>query len=481
VGKLNLRRMGCATLLAAMLPAGQCIATALEAEPPRRADNVALPAAQHAFSSEAKALLNEYRWRDEGTDHLASFQDLRVRLIDAINRHPSLRGQWAQEQELVLRIDEVRAERRPQVNVGLEQRHSLDGVNRNAFDSGSRLDAVVTVSQLLYDFGTSGHRLQAARLDAEAEQWHSQVQGEELVLAAITAHFEVVRYTALSVLADDNIRQHERILADVAERAAGGAGTQSDVLRAESRLAEARARWVNIQGQLARATNRYHEVFLMAPGKLALPRLIPLRSLDADTALAEALGSNAELRRSLLLSESSQAEAGAARSSQYPRLSANLQGRQFDIDQPSVSESDVTLMLQVDYSPYTGGRASSRAAQAGQRAERLLHEREALLRNLETRLRSAFSDLEAGRELLQAQSLTLEADQQALAAYRAQFGIGRRSLSDLLDAQRDLFQSATDVVESRIEWELARFYLLSVTGQLLPTLEIEVRLQGSSE
>ncbi|WP_444999348.1 TolC family protein [Halomonas mongoliensis] len=479
MGKLNLRRMGCATLLVAMLPASQCNATALEAEPPGGA--VALPAAQQAFSPEAETLLHEYRWRDERTDYLAAFRDLRLRLIDAINHHPSLLAQWAQEQERVLRIDEVRAERRPQVNVGFEQRNSLEGVNRNAFDSGSRLDAVVTVSQLLYDFGASGQRLEAAHLEAEAEQWNSQVQGEELVMSAITAHFEVMRHTALSVLADDNIRQHERILADVAERAAGGAGTRSEVLRAESRLAEARARRVSIQGQLARATNHYQEVFLKPPGELRLPRLMPLRSLDADQALEEALESNAGLRRSLLLSESSQAEASAARSSQYPRFSANLQGRQFDIDQPSVSESDVTLMFQVDYSPYTGGRASSRAAQAVQRAERMIHEREALLRNLEARLRSAFSDLEARRELLQAQSLTLEAEQQSLVAYRAQFGIGRRSLSDLLDAQRDLFQSGTAVIESRIEWELSRFYLLAVTGQLLPTLEIEVRPQGSSE
>lgn len=432
-----------------------------------------------AFTPEVASLLSPFFWREgvpQGeAERLAPFRD---RLIEALDRQPSLRAQWAREAESTLRVDEVRAERLPQVNMGLEQRNSLNGVNRNAFDSGNRLDAVASVSQLLYDFGASGQRLEAAHLEAEAQRWQSQALGQQVVMDAITAHYDVLRFSSQLALAEDNLIQHQRILDDVAARSEGGAGSRADVLRAESRLAEARAQLVNLQGQLARARNAYFEAYFTYPTELGMPSLPVSSTGNVETALEMAQRVDAELNRSLRENEAFQAKALAERSSQFPRLSVNLEGRQFDIDQPSESESDLALLFQVDYSPYTGGAATSRTAQAERRFEQAVFERQALQRELETRLRSAFTDLKSRRESLRAQSLTLTADQQALEAYRAQFSIGRRSLGDLLDAQRDLFQSARGLVDSRIEWELARFQQLAVTSQLLPTLEIVIESQG---
>lgn len=433
-----------------------------------------LSSATPSAAADIERQLSAYRWQGPLPDGEAAMATLRERLIHTLVQQPGLLAQRAQEQEAVLRIDEVRAQRRPQVNIGLEQRNSLDNVNRNAFDSGNRLDAVASVTQLLYDFGVSGQRLEASYRGADAARWQSQAEAERLVLEGASAHLEVLRFRVQSSLADDNLGQHEEILADVIERAAGGAGSQVDVLRAESRLAEAHARRVQLHSEAARVGNRYQELFQRLPQGIGLPALAAQPETRVDAALAEALQTNAELNSQLQEVEASRADAQAERLSQLPRLSVSLQGRQFDIDQPSESESDLSLLFQVDYAPYTGGAASSRTAQAQQRAEGLTHEREAQQRDLEARLRSAFTDQAARQAMLEAQSLSFDADRQALVAYREQFSIGRRNLNDLLDAQRDLFQSAVALVDQRIEWELARYRRLALVGQLLTTLEIAV-------
>ncbi|XGA81018.1 TolC family protein [Halomonas sp. CH40] len=448
--------------------------TELQDEPYSEVDNYSVSEPQPAFSATTEEVLAPFYWQAANPDAASAGQALRQRLLQALDRQPRLQAQWAQEQESRLRIDEVRAERLPQVSMGLEQRNSLQEVNRNAFDSGNRLDAYVSVSQLLYDFGASGERVDSAELSARAQVWESRVSAEELVLDALTAHFDVVRYQAQFAIAQDNLEQHQQILEDVSARRQGGAGSSADVLRAESRLAEASAQQTSLQGQLAQAQNRYQELFFQVPTGLALPMFELPEVPVIEAALDDAITANAELQRSLFDTDAAQAEARATQASQLPRLSAIVEGRQFNVDEPSESESDLALRFQVDYQPYTGGAASSRSAQAEQRAERAYQEREALRRDLEARLRTAFTDVKAQRELWKAQSLNLEANVETLSAYRAQFGIGRRDLNDVLDAQRELFQSATALVDSRTNWELARYRQLLLTGELLPALDIDV-------
>ncbi|MDG4869074.1 TolC family protein, partial [Guyparkeria sp. 1SP6A2] len=115
-------------------------------------------------------------------------------------------------------------------------------------DRGSRMDAVVTLSQLLLDFGASGERLRAADLSAEAAFWQSQVSIEEEVLYAINAYLDVARLTTQRQLAEHNLQQHQRIFTDVSLRRDAGAGSRADVLRAQSRLSDAESRLISLEG-----------------------------------------------------------------------------------------------------------------------------------------------------------------------------------------------------------------------------------------
>ena len=96
------------------------------------------------------------------------------------------------------------------------------------------------------------------------------------------------------------------------------------------------------------------------------------------------------------------------------------------------------------------------------------------VRELEREVRSALTDTDTRRAELAAQTTTLAAEEEALLAYRDQFAVGRSSINDLLDAQRDLFQAAVELVNRRVRWEQASFQQLAVTGELLDALEIHI-------
>lgn len=430
-----------------------------------------------AFAPEISALLKGFGWlpdvapAEQGSMPL---EQLGQQLKDALADQPRVQQQLARQRAVALQVDEARAERRPQVRMGLEHRSSLRDVDRNAFDRGTRVDAVASIDQLLFDFGASGQRLQSARLGAEAEAWASQDHVEQVLMDALHAWYEVLQGRALVALAEDNVARHEQILEDVQDRRSAGAGSRADVLRARSRIADARSSLVTLRGQLAGARNRYVELFGIEPSEPALPMLpLEMTAVDVDQALERALQQNSGINRSLKEVDASAASARAERNDRLPRLSLSLQGRQFDVDDRAVSDTDLAVLLNLEYAAYTGGAASARVGQADARLERARHERTALQRELHNRLRSAVTDAQASRESWQAQTLAVEADREALEAYRAQFALGRRGLTDLLDARRDLFQSVQQLVEQRVAWDLARFNYLFVSGRLLPTLNLQ--------
>lgn len=428
-----------------------------------------------AFSPELKELLDRFRWQaSEATGSSVALVALREKIQQAIEQQPGILAQRSRERESVLRIDEVRAVRRPQVNAGLEYRNDLQRTE-SLPDRGSRVDAVVTLSQLLLDFGASSERVRAADLSAEAAFWQSQSSVEEEVLYAVNAYLDVARLTAQRQLAEHNLEQHQRIFEDVSLRREAGAGSRADVLRAQSRLSDAESRLVTLEGELARAINVYQEAFFTTPDVLALPQGAALLSdANADRLLDRALAQNAALRSQTLTSEASDAEAQAIRNARLPSLSVAVEGRQFDVNDFNESDNDVALLFNVDYTPYSGGATSSRVAQAVERQQQSQYEQQALRRELEREVRSAYTDTRTRRAELEAQTATLTAEEEALLAYRDQFAVGRSSINDLLDAQRDLFQTALELINRRVRWEQAAFQQLAVTGELLDVMEIHL-------
>lgn len=81
---------------------------------------------------------------------------------------------------------------------------------------------------------------------------------------------------------------------------------------------------------------------------------------------------------------------------------------------------------------------------------------------------AALGDVTSQTQRLQALALAMQAEEATILAYLEQFSIGRRSLADLLDAQRDLFSAAVGLVDGAAGVELAHYAVAAALGESLP-------------
>src|SRR5262249_26840375 len=92
------------------------------------------------------------------------------------------------------------------------------------------------VRQLLFDGFTSLHEVwrQTARVDAAAARTHER--SELTALDASEAYIDVVRYTRLVALAQENVKAHRSILGNVQQRFKGGRAGQGDLEQTNERV-----------------------------------------------------------------------------------------------------------------------------------------------------------------------------------------------------------------------------------------------------
>lgn len=382
-----------------------------------------------------------------------------AQIAAAVENYPGLAASNA-------RIRAAQAEREseagaflPQVSLGVEA-----GTRRAGGGRVSQATPLVEVSQLVYDGGQSTSRERAARARVFQSRGERLESVSQTALDAVTTYHELLSRRRLLALAEDNLDVHRTFMRQIEERAEAGAGSRTDMLTARARLADAESRRVAAQSQLDRSRARFREFFGRAP--TALPEPQPAPALPGET--AEGIIAQSPRMRGIEASlKAAQADLAAAEAAHFPSVSVGATGERL-----RGGGSDVSLNLSLDYDLATRGQrdAAIKAAQA--RVETLRADRDALTREIRRALEFVRSDQEAGAARLRAAREAAAANKATVDAAREQFSIGRRSLVDLLDAQRDYLNAAEAEIRARRERAVTDYAALALTGDILDVFDI---------
>lgn len=399
----------------------------------------------------------------------------RPAVLGVAERYPQSKSAALRSEEAGLAVNEARAGYFPTVNIGLEgvaastNRTVVNGESEHIDDVDEhRVDAVAQVSQLLYDFGATPARVEAAKLREKYFQEQSASTRVNVIQRSVAAWFDVLRYRMLINISQLDVQKHQATLDRVRERAQAGAGGKSDLMRAEGRAADARSRLIAYQGELARASSVYQELYGEAPpADLGFPENSPaIRSVEEH--LAYARDNSPALKGQRALAVASDEEASAVWKSTLPRLTLELSGTKYEVNKTDDDLRDYSAGLRASYNLFTGGADTARIRQARSRAEQARQDEIRTALEVDRLIRSYHADVAARRERLNAIRLELAANEGSLDAYQEQFNIGKRSLIDILDAQRDLFSTASLMVNSLVDLEISRHALLAVSGEIEP-------------
>lgn len=351
---------------------------------------------------------------------------------------------------------------------GSQDNHNVEGFVATG-------EVKLRLAQLLWDGGVTQARVAQSHLDVQQSRLELQRVEQQVLLAAATAYIQLVstyRTLGYALQSEENI-QRQTGLEEI--RVGGGMGLTTDVLQAQSQLAGARSRRLQMREAYVRAQNRFVELFDFLPGdingldypdELDILRTIP-NSLDEAQARMRA--NNLQLRlleinELRVQKDVQQAQGGALR----PRLDFILERTHKQnpggVEQDNVDESLLKLEFTMGFDLGFSGRNAVTAARQDLRSRLEMNQNQR--RSIERQVRDAWIQQVTARS----RALALKEQSEITAAFlelaRRERELGNRSLIDVLSGETALINAESDHEAARADALVALLNLLEVFAEL---------------
>ncbi|MFM2151431.1 MAG: hypothetical protein RLZZ187_3737 [Pseudomonadota bacterium] len=383
-------------------------------------------------------------------------------VVRAVRADPLLAGSEARVRGSTAELDGTRALAMPQISVGLDLVAGVLGVT-----TGTRYLPVVQVSQLLFDGGRMRARMEGARLGVAGRMIERDTLAAQITLNAAEAWLELAHQRRLIEVARRNLAVHEGYIGQLDERLQAGTGIQGDLEMARGRLGTAAARAATVQADLERAEANFARIF--GAVSTALSPVPPAPPLPPGTE-SDLIANSPRLRGLDAAITVSQAAVEAAEASWWPSVTVGVRG-QFD---PETGRSGVETFGSPRYDVFTGGQQAAAVGQAAARLEELRADRRQLEREIVRTLAVLRSDARAGVQRLRATRDSVRANQGSVASARERFAIGRASILQLLDAQRDLASAEELASVAERDLLLSGYAALALTGDIVHAFDLSL-------
>ncbi len=329
----------------------------------------------------------------------------------------------------------------------------------------------IVLRQLLFDGFASVNDIwrQAARVDSAAARTHER--SELIALDAAEAYLDVVRYTRLVALADENVKAHTSILSNVTSRFKGGRAGEGDLEQTNERVASAEASRSDFRRSLADAQAKFRKVIGVAPFNIRAPGRLPGLPVSKDQVLAVTLTNNPTIK-------AAQSDADAARHAFHQTSGAFLptvslearatRGNNEDGFFGWYNQSSVQAVATWDI--FRGGQDSWKRAEASERYTQTNMAHARLQRDAFESVDKAWAARTITAQRIAELQRQIASDRKVISAYSKEYDLGQRSLIDLLNAENQNFNAQVSLKSSRAVIVFADYQLLAAMGELLTYL-----------
>ena len=339
----------------------------------------------------------------------------------------------------------------------------------------------LVLSQLLFDGGVTSSTVEAKKHYSESKLHEHLKNSEQVALVASQNFIEVIRNRGLVTLCERNIAEHEYIVELTRVRLTSGGGSRADVSQAEAALEEARSRLVQARQGLADAEAGYAAVFGVAPGPLAMPeRLTQAVPIGMSEAVAQAQSNDNALKAAQLGLKQKGQEVEAAQGAFMPRVNLELAaGRSENTGGYTQSYNDLSAMLNMDLNLFNGGTDQENLRQARHEESKARQDVERVRREVIEDVETAFNFYKTTWELIPILKESVDKNAEVVTGYADQFRMGRRSLLDLVSAQKALFSSQQVYLNGQMAHTFSYYRLLAPLADLTKALGVTLDASGN--
>ncbi|MBX9777188.1 MAG: TolC family outer membrane protein [Xanthobacteraceae bacterium] len=403
-------------------------------------------------------------------------------IVDAINQavttHPGVGEAAANRRATEAEMRQVQGTLLPQVRleakVGRHRFNQQDVVppptNNNSWLRTH--ETSIAVRQILFDGLTSINEIwrQAARVDAAA--YRVRERTELIALDAAEAYIDVVRFTHLVGLANENIAAHRRILANVEARFQGGRAGEGDLEQVRERVEAAIAVRAQFVQQLDEARAVYRRVVGIEPYNLRIPGRLRGLPASKDSSLAITLRHNPTIQAGEADRLAARHGFNATTGSFLPNVAFEgraTRGR--NIGTVAGDQTEASALVVASWDIFRGGQNAWRRAEFAERYEEQTMRHARLQREAFELIDKAWAARTITNDRIAALTRQIAADRRVIEAYTKEYELGQRSLIDLLNAYNQLFNARVSLESTRGTAVFADYQLLAAMGQLTAYLK----------
>lgn len=350
---------------------------------------------------------------------------------------------------------------RPVLTFVAGARGSVNNLRPDTLGANLDLSAQVT----LYDFGRGKLAQEAAKATVMATRQALLNIEQRVLLDAVTAFMDVRGATDSVLLNQTTVRVTQQELRAAQERFELGEVTRTDVSLAEARLGAARSALAAAEGQLVAAREGYKLVTGAYPSQLRQPPALPQTARSLQAAQDIARHTHPSIRQAQFEVTASELNAERVGAQRLGSVTGSLGvGAEF----PSTGVESLTGTIGMQYSRtlYDGGRDSAlyRQALARRDAARAgLHQTVAqVLQNVALQ----WANVEVARARIAASQQQVRAAQSAFDGTREEARLGARTTLDVLNAENDLADARTALLQAQTTLQVASYGVLSSMGLL---------------
>ena len=385
----------------------------------------------------------------------------------------------AQQQRLSVEqnIPIQRADLLPQLqgSAGVDYTHTrvLDGAAGSSdVTKGSGRNIALNLSQSIYN-RTENLQLDIAQLQVRQAEIDYEQARQDLILRTGQAYFQVLNADAQLQLAKANRTALKRQLERAQRQYEVGLVAVTDVADAQSQYDQANAQIIaarnalnNAEAALATIIGRNETDLDDIRTNLDVATPQPA---DPQAWIDLALEQNLGLQSAMVGTRIAQQNVDVARSQRAPTVS--LEGSYGYDNSPSQftgrNESlNGQVGVQLNLPIYTGGRINAQSRQAAFDYQRSQFDLEAQSRQVRQQTSDSYRGVQTSISEITAFQQAVESARTSLVATEAGYGVGTRTIVDVLNAELRVFQAMADYLDARYNYITNLLQLKADTGQL---------------
>ncbi|MEW7856588.1 TolC family outer membrane protein [Pseudomonas chlororaphis] len=339
----------------------------------------------------------------------------------------------------------------------------------NHWETLNRSESSLRLQQMVFDGFATSSEVGRQQATVNSRAYSLLGTSERTALTVAQVYLDVLTRREFVRLAEDNMRNHERIYDQIQLRTQRGVGSCADLDQAEARMAQARNNLITEQTNLADAQTNYLSAVGQMPDQLERPvGFMALLPASLDEARHQMLENSPILRSAESDIVAAEKQYEAAKSTFYPRFDAEL-GRTADnnLDGIDGHNNEWQAMLRMRFNLFAGGSNKADLESKAYQSNQALDIRNNALRVLNEELGLAWNALNNANAQVPIAQQYVDRSASVREAYQKQFSLGERTLLDLLDSENELFTASRRLAEIKNIQLFTQYRIKATMGELL--------------